>query len=299
MVLSPPPSPKSNKRTNMFRYNQIQYISPILLSLVVTLFLNIPNSYAKILPKTSAVPGGVTVIDLKIPAAKAAPYVTFNKKRVMVQAKEHSWYAVVGIPLYVKPGKHIVIVKTKNSKKKVYFTIKEKKYKTQYLTIKNKRKVNPTKRDIERIIREKKIIGKVFKSWRKVSNVDTTFNKPVDGPFSSPFGLKRFFNKQPRKPHSGVDIAAKSGTPIIAPAAGVVANTGDYFFNGNSVFIDHGQGLITMYCHMSKIHVEKGQSVKKGEMIGEVGMTGRVTGPHLHWSVNLNNTRVDPTLFLE
>ena len=122
---------------------------------------------------------------------------------------------------------------------------------------------------------------------------------PVPGQVSSPFGLRRFFNKQPRNPHSGLDLASPEGTPILSAASGRVVDTGEYYFNGNTVFIEHGQGLVTMYCHMSKIDVAVGQEVSRGESIGEVGKTGRVTAAHLHWGVILNTVSVDPSMFLK
>jgi len=124
------------------------------------------------------------------------------------------------------------------------------------------------------------------------------FIQPVAGPYSSPFGLKRFFNGEARAPHAGLDIAAPEGRPVQAPADGVVAQTGDYFFNGRTVLIDHGNGLVSMLCHLSEIRVQKGQQLKQGEVIGTVGKTGRATGPHLHWTVSLNDARIDPLLLL-
>ena len=114
------------------------------------------------------------------------------------------------------------------------------------------------------------------------------------GPLSSSFGRRRVLNGERRSPHSGLDIAASSGTPILNPAPGTVTLTGEFYFNGQTVFVDHGQGLISMMCHLSQIDVTQGQSVARGDLLGLVGATGRVTGPHLHWSVSMNGNRVDP-----
>jgi murein DD-endopeptidase MepM/ murein hydrolase activator NlpD len=152
---------------------------------------------------------------------------------------------------------------------------------------------------MERIGQEQRRIRKALANRDPHSPETLRFRLPVEAPMSSPFGLRRFFNEQPRKPHSGLDLAAAEGTPIRAPAAGRISDTGDFFFNGNTVFIDHGQGLVTMYCHLSRIDVKPGQQVQTGQVIGAVGATGRVTGAHLHWSVSLNDARVDPMLFLQ
>lgn len=248
------------------------------------------------LPIESTVPGGIAIISIH---TQEKPEAYFHDLRVMVVGSSDNWKAIVGIPLTEKTGTQVLTVNNNDIKTKYKFEIRNKEYETQYLTIKNKRKVNPNKQDMSRIVAEKEIISKAKLHWRDNEDVALQFIKPAKGPYSSPFGLKRFFNKQPRKPHSGLDIAAPKGTPIVAPADGVVINTGDYFFNGNTVFIDHGQGLITMYCHMNQISINEGTQVKTGDIIGNVGLTGRVTGAHLHWSVLLNNTTVDPILFLK
>jgi len=279
-------------------FSNDRYIKSVF-SFLLSFFIS-SSAYAIGIPHTEAVPGGVVAVNLGIDSSSTngkAPVVHYKKQRVMVTINSGTWYGIVGIPLTATPGKYELTIKGKN--KPVHFIVKPKEYAEQHITIKDKRKVNPSAEDMKRIRRERVRINKALSHWEETQKVDTNFALPVNGELSSPFGLKRFFNEQPRKPHSGIDIAAPEGTPINAPASGRIIESGEFFFNGNSVFIDHGQGLITMYCHMSQIKVKPGQVVEKGETIGAVGQTGRVTGPHLHWSVSLNDARVDPGLFFD
>lgn len=249
------------------------------------------------LPKQLAVPGGVVNIDVGA-IDTPAPKVLFQKKRVLVIENNHRWFAVVGIPLKTKAGNHAILVNSQEQESLIGFEVIDKEYPAQYITIKNKRMVNPNPVDIKRITSERPAINKALNTWTEQPVDSLTFSLPVQGRLSSPFGLKRFFNNQPKNPHSGLDIAATTGTAITAPAAGLVINTGGYYYNGNTVFLDHGQGLVTGYFHLSKITVKTGQLVESGTKLGEVGSTGRVTGPHLHWNVYLNKTKVDPALFV-
>lgn len=270
----------------------------ISLLLIILIAAGTTLANASQLPRTLSVPGGVAIIDLPGDYPLAPP-VRYRDRPVMVIRNDGGWKAVVGIPLSVKPGEHAIEIQDgDDAKSRVFFEVKDKEYAVQRLTITNKRQVNPNKDDLARIGKERTRINTALASFSRASGIATDFVAPVDGPRSSSFGLRRYFNDQPRRPHSGMDIAASEGTPILAPAAGRIVETGNYFFNGNTVFIDHGLGLVTMYCHMSKIDVEPGDLVHKGGSIGEVGATGRVTGPHLHWGVTLNGTMVDPALFL-
>lgn len=263
-----------------------------------TLLLCVPQLVlSNSLPKPLYAPGGIVNIELGS-IKSPAPEVFFQKKRVLVLEKGDNWVAVVGIPLKTKAGQYAIQVKSATETTELSFDIVDKDYPAQYITIKNKRMVNPNPDDIKRISSERPAINKALNTWTAQVVDDLSFSVPVKGRLSSPFGLKRFFNNQPKNPHSGLDIAAVKGTTISAPAPGLVINTGSYYYNGNTVFLDHGQGLITGYFHMSKISVKAGQIVEQGTKLGEVGETGRVTGPHLHWNVYLNKTKVDPALFL-
>ena len=252
---------------------------------------------ADALPRHQAVPGGVAVIEL--PATGAArPQVSFRDRPVMVIAENERWFAVVGIPLSMAPGPASLSIDNPDGPAlPLSFVIGNIDYPEQRLTIGNKRQVDPTADDLKRIAGDRREINRAFRSWDR-EPVDTAFHLPAIGPRSSAFGLRRFFNEQPRSPHSGVDIAAPDKSAVVAPAAGVVVATGDYFFNGNTVLIHHGQGLVTMYCHLSEIDVQDGERLDAGDPIGKIGQTGRVTGPHLHWSLSLNQVRVNPELFL-
>lgn len=247
------------------------------------------------LPETSAVPGGIVTFKLKGEAGRA-PVVTYDGKRAMVVRDSDGWVAVVGIPLSTTPGKAVVDVQS-DAKIELPFDVANKEYSTQRLKVAGKH-VDLAKADLERSQKERVRIQAALATFTDVQPATLKMKQPVPGPRSSSYGLRRVFNDQPRNPHTGMDIAAATGTPIEAPADGTVIETGDFFFNGNTVFIDHGLGLITMYCHMSAIDVKPGQKVKTGEAIGKVGATGRVTGPHLHWGITLNRTMVDPALFL-
>jgi len=254
---------------------------------------------AEIFPVVASVPGGVAIIDLKSDF-NGQEKVFYGKKRILTRKIDNTWQAVIGLPLKTKTGSHkIKIINAIGKKKYQYFSVADKQYETRHITITNKRMVSPTKKDIERHYKERPLIIAALKTWTENSDVQTNFTLPIVGRFSSPFGLKRIYNKQKRiRRHTGLDIAAPTGTSITSPAKGTVIRTGSYFFTGNTVFIDHGQGLVTMYSHLDKTQVKAGQQLSQGQVIGTVGMTGRVSGPHLHWVVSLNNTKIDPKLFI-
>lgn len=255
-----------------------------------------PPLIAADLPRNDPVPGGIAIVPL-FSAHRPAPAVYFQGARTMVAKQDKRWHAIVGLALPLKAGKYFVTTRDPDgSQIRIPFRVKEKSYRSQHLRIKDKRKVEPSDKDLVRIIRENREIKSLFTIWSDFPPV-INLDLPVKGRLSSRFGLRRYFNDKPRKPHSGIDIAAPQGTPVNAPARAVVIGVGDYFFTGNAVFLDHGQGLITMYNHLHKVNVSIGDTVERGQKIGEVGKTGRVTGPHLHWSVSLNNSRINPDLF--
>ena len=266
----------------------------ILTTLLLCLFL--APAGALELPRLATVPGGVALVPLS--AGGERPQARFQGKPLLVLERDGQWQALVGIPLGTAPGRAELQVTVAGQRQQVGFTIQDKAYETQHITLTDTRRVTPNAADLARIARERTRIQAALAAFSPAAPETLLMELPVEGRESSPFGLRRYFNQQPRNPHSGLDIAAPEGTPIQAPAAGRVIDTGEYFFNGNTVFLDHGHGLVTMYCHMHEIEVEAGQTVQAGDRLGTVGKTGRATGPHLHWGVSLNDARVDPKLFL-
>ncbi len=256
-----------------------------------------PSALAAVaLPKESLVPGGVALVRIDGPP-QSKPRAALGGVPVMVLRDGDHWLAVAGIPLSTKPGTLKLEVEREGAKSLVDLAIKPKQYVEQKLRV-APGMVDLSREDLARVERERPMIQAALATFSDAPPGTLELAPPVPGPRSSSYGSRRVFNGQPRAPHTGMDIAAATGVPVVSPAPGVVIATGDWFFNGNTVIVDHGQGLVTMYCHLSAVDVKPGDAVATGAPLGKVGATGRVTGPHLHWGVTLNRTMVDPALFL-
>jgi hypothetical protein len=269
------------------------------------------STLSAMLPRARAVPGGVVLLHVPAPTESplraapdvaSAPRAWFGDAPVMLMPEAHNgragWLAIVGLPLSQPLGPaQIRIDGLPQGALTLPFTVLPAHYRTQRLNVPPSQ-VDLNAADLARVAAEHERIHAAEAAFSAPLPASLRLAPPIGGPRSSSFGLRRFFNGAARDPHSGMDIAAATGTPVKAAASGVVNDTGSYFFNGNTVLIDHGGGFITMYCHLSRIDVKVGQQVAAGETIGAVGATGRVTGPHLHFGVALNRAFVDPALFL-
>jgi|SRR5215469_993404 len=248
-------------------------------------------------PADEAVPGGVAVVALPV-QTRTAPRVEMDGHKIMVVSHDGQWYALAGLALDSAPGKRTLEMRAADAVSQVSFDVGPKEYATQSLTIVNPEMVNPTAAELRRIAREQKHLDKVVNGWRRTSRPGISFIWPATGPETSGFGLKRVLNGEAKNPHSGIDIGAPTGTPVRAPADAVVADVGRYYFCGKTLTLDMGEGLYSVYCHLSIIKVHPGQRVKQGQWVGKIGATGRTTGPNLHWTVRLNGVAVDPHVFL-
>ena len=248
-------------------------------------------------PRASQVPGGVALLPLG--PAMQRPLAYAGEVPLLVLGDASGWTALVGIALSAEPGEAGITVQAADgSRRELAYTIAPKRYSEQHLKV-EPRTVDLSPEDLARYERERAHQDVVMATFSEpLPQGPLRMQQPTPGRRSSSFGLRRVFNGQPRNPHSGMDIAAPTGTPVLAPLPARVIDTGDYFFNGNTVWLDHGGGLLCMMCHLSAVDVKVGDVLKAGERLGAVGATGRVTGPHLHWGVMLNRTMVDPALFL-
>jgi murein DD-endopeptidase MepM/ murein hydrolase activator NlpD len=209
------------------------------------------------------------------------------------------WTTTVGVDLDSRPGAHAVDVTFRYSdgRTRVHrepIEVRKGEYPTTELTV-AERFVELSPEDQARAEREAAETSAIYDTFTPERLWDSGFVVPVEGATDGRnFGHRRVFNGQPRAPHSGADLRARTGTPILAANRGRVVLAKDLFYSGNAVFIDHGFGLYTTYLHLSKIDVAVGEIVEQGQRIGLAGATGRVTGPHLHWGVRLLDARVDP-----
>jgi murein DD-endopeptidase MepM/ murein hydrolase activator NlpD len=251
------------------------------------------------LPISSSVPGGVAIVPLaNVSSSTNPPLAWLGEQPIFITSNNNEWYAVVGLSLDMASGIHELRVETEGETKTYSFIVKSKNYPKQYITLKDKSKVELSADDLTRAVHEIATIRDLKHHWSDSSDTDSAFILPAEGKLASRFGLRRFFNGAPRSPHAGLDIAAPQDSPVTACAHGTVLAVDDYFFNGKTVFIDHGNGLITMYCHLNRIDVQVGEAVSQGQLLGLSGKSGRATGPHLHWSVILNGAMVNPELFV-
>ncbi len=282
--------------------NKNNYLSIYIRLVSVCFVLLCTGAFAQdlTLPRHAPYPGGVAVVKLGEPDSPVRE-VLFGGARVLMVRHAEGLLAVLGLGLDVAPGRHTLHIKAgEGSLKPAYdttFEVKPKFYPAQHLKI-SSRFMQPSPEDVQRNERDQIAIARAKTHWSADVPASFTLVIPAKGPLSARFGLRRVLNGKESSSHNGLDVAVGTGTPLRAAAAGRVIATGDYFYSGQSVFVDHGQGFITLYIHMSRIDVKEGDAVERGALLGLSGATGRVTGPHLHWAVLLNGVYVDPELFL-
>lgn len=215
---------------------------------------------------------------------------------------EQTYAGLLGLDMQDHPGRYELTIEIvypqRTERRSLSVLVMKEEYPEQRLTLPSKM-VDLDKKTLARVQTESKAVHEAFAGFVPHPLWKGRFMEPVQGKISGRFGSRRVINGQPRKPHSGEDIAAPEGTPVLAMNDGMVRLTADHFFSGKGVIVDHGLGLFSMYFHLSSVEVKHGQVVKKGQVIGKVGSTGRATGPHLHWGVRLNGSRVDPYSLLD
>lgn len=232
-------------------------------------------------------------------AIKLAEVRFLGKKYIMGQGSSPDhWLVFLGLDLRIEPGTYPIEIfllfddgHYQNLSKEIL--IQEKEFPLKKLWVKQEY-VTPPKEVLDRIQWESELLGMIYGIFTPEWYGEGAFIIPSEGRANPNFGERRIFNNEPRSPHAGVDISSPHGAPVVASNSGRVVLAKDLYFAGKTVIIDHGLGVFTQYLHFSKIIARRGDFVRKGDMIGEIGATGRVTGPHLHWGVRISASRVDP-----
>ncbi len=245
-------------------------------------------------------PGEVVLVTVasSVPAEDVTAR-AFDKPVQFFAAGPRVWRGLVGIDLETKPGRHGVDVRLRTAggatvRESYSLAVEPKEFPTRHLEVSSDF-VSPPETVLERIRGEADRVARIFRTVEPRRLWAGPFEVPVPGAATSSFGRRSVFNGQPRSPHTGTDFRATTGTPVKAPNAGTVVLSSELYFSGNTVILDHGWGLYSYLAHLSRIAVDEGAAVAAGDVVGYVGATGRVTGPHLHWTVRLNEARVDPT----
>ncbi len=243
-------------------------------------------------------PGELVVLTMtSVEPVDALKVRAFNHDISAFRVAPRTWRALVGIDLDVRPGTHVVSIEASSAGLTIATTyplrVRSRIFPTRSLSV-DEAFVNPPAEVHARIEREAADLQRIWKSSAGERLWTAAFVRPVPGAAVSRFGTRSVFNGQPRSPHGGADFLSPSGTPIHAPNAGRVVLARDLYFSGNTVVIDHGLGLVSMLAHLSTIAAHEGDTVTAGQVVGLVGATGRVTGPHLHWAVRASDARVDP-----
>ena len=240
---------------------------------------------------------------LTIVTAKPAESVrarAFGQDLLPFRVDERTWRVLVGIDLNVKPGAHAVAIVPDTSTGAAVthnLVVKPKAFPTRRLTV-DDAFVNPPPAVTKRIDDEAARLAAIWNASAPERLWTDAFVRPVPQEANSRFGSRSILNGQARSPHGGADFASPTGTPIKAPNAGKIVLAEDLYYTGGTVVIDHGLGLASLFAHMSRVDVREGQTVARGAVVGLVGATGRVTGPHLHWTLRANGARVDPLSLL-
>lgn len=210
-----------------------------------------------------------------------------------IDPKPTHWGAVLAVPYETLPGLASVRIEFGQEWVEIPFEVRAGDYKSEVLTVAPE-KVEPPARHMARIRREIEEVNRVYRLKTEKRLWNGPFRLPVQSAVTSEFGARRVYNGKTSGFHKGLDLRAKTGTPIRAPAGGVVALAKDLYFTGYTVIIDHGFGVFTLYAHMSRLKVKKGQRVNARQLLGLAGMTGRSTGPHLHWGASIQNVKINP-----